>query len=256
MRAAALSLAALSALVLSIIAQPAEAAGFTCQDGAQAASVATLAAAAVRLTRDHALDILAIGSSSTQGVGATAPEKTYPARLKDLLSRAWPQVKLDIANAGIGGETAPQTLVRLKKALAEKRTDLVLWQVGTNDAVRGGDIAAFRAMVKEGIETVRASGAALVILDQQFFPTVKDLASYSRYVEAVAQIAADAKVPVISRFKQMRGWYERDAASFSGALASDGFHLSDAGYDCWARDMAKSLEAMVGTSRPVVAQSF
>ena len=256
MRAAAYRLAAFSAFVLSIVAQPAQAASFTCQEGVATPPLMTLAGAAARVARENALDILAIGSSSTEGVGATSREKSYPARLKALLARAWPQVKLDVVNAGIGGETAPETLARLKQALAQKRHDLVLWQVGTNDAVRGADIGAFRAMVKEGIESVRKAGSTLVILDQQFYPGIRDLSSYGRYVEAVAQMASEARVPVVSRFRQMRGWYEHDAGSFSGALASDGFHLSDAGYDCWARGVAAALEGMITPARPNIAFAF
>ena len=44
--------------------------------------------------------------------------------------------------------------------LAERHYDLVIWQVGTNDAVKGGDLDAFKSMVNDGIALVRNAGPA------------------------------------------------------------------------------------------------
>lgn len=221
-----------------------------------AAAGATLPVSLARMTQDRALDILAIGSSSTQGAGASSRDKTYPARLRSLLARTWPQVDVEIVNAGIGGETAPETLLRLKKALAERRYDLVIWQVGTNDAVRGGDVGSFKAMVAEGIEAVRGSGTGLVILDQQFYPTIRHPQRYRSFVEAVAEVARARSVPVLSRFAAMSGWHARDPDGFRDTLAADGFHMSDAGYDCLARGIAASFAGMAEAgNRPTVVHS-
>ena len=76
------------------------------------------------------LRILAIGSSSTEGIGASGKDKTYPARLGTLLREGLSGRSIEMVNAGIGGETAPQTLSRLKGALVDGRYDLVIWQVG------------------------------------------------------------------------------------------------------------------------------
>ena len=59
------------------------------------------------------LDILAIGSSSTEGVGASTPANAYPARLEAELEQRT-GVDFDVKNAGVGGELAAKTLERLK----------------------------------------------------------------------------------------------------------------------------------------------
>lgn len=234
----------------------AEAAPFECRPASMVEASAALPASIARLAQDRTLDVLAIGSSSTQGVGASSRDKSYPSRLHALLAQAWPQVDVEIVNAGIGGETAPQTLLRLKKALAERRYDLVIWQVGTNDAIRGGDIESFKAMVAEGIETVRDGGARLVILDQQFYPAIRNPQRYRSFVEAVSEVARAHSVPVLSRFAVMSGWHRHDPEAFRNTLAADGFHMSDTGYDCLARDMAASFTGMTeGRSRPALVQS-
>jgi lysophospholipase L1-like esterase len=99
---------------------------------------------------DGSVDILAIGSSSTEGIGASAPNMTYPAQLQADLAAALGE-KVAVTNAGIGGEAVAATLARLKILLKGEKPDLVIWQVGTNDAVGGDDEAAFRAEIEDGV---------------------------------------------------------------------------------------------------------
>ena len=70
-------------------------------------------------------------------------------------------------NAGIGGELAAKTLQRLKSALKSGWARLVIWQVGTNDAIVGVDEALFRATVESGVAAARAAGVPLVLIDPQ-----------------------------------------------------------------------------------------
>lgn len=233
----------------------AEAASFECRETPMMQAAIPLPAVAAKISGEHKLDILAIGSSSTEGIGASSKDKSYPARLQKLLGQSWPNAAISVTNAGIGGETAPQTIARLKRALSERRYDLVIWQVGTNDAVQGGDLTAFEAMVSDGIAAVRQAGSGLVILDPQYFPTVKDPERYRRFVEAIADTARSRSIPVLSRYNTMLDWHRRDANAFAAVLASDGFHMSDTGYDCLARDMAASLLGMTLPGRSHTAQA-
>ena len=82
------------------------------------------------------LDILAIGSSSTEGIGASSPANAYPARLEDELAKQ-DGIDAEVKNAGIAGELAAKTLQRLRSALKSGWAQLVIWQVGTNDAIVG-----------------------------------------------------------------------------------------------------------------------
>lgn len=253
---AAMRLLALPVIAAALsVGAPAQAAGFSCRETPIVRSNATLAPLSTKVAQGQSLAILAIGSSSTEGVGASAKDRTYPARLQALLTKAWPKSRIEIVNAGIGGETAPQTLARLKAALTARSYDLVIWQVGTNDAVTGGDLEAFKTMVADGVAMVREAGPALAILDPQYFPSIRDPQRYGAYVEAVSEVARREAVPVFARYAAMREWHRTDAEAFKAALWTDGFHMSDAGYDCLARDMANAMVGMAVPSRPVVASS-
>jgi acyl-CoA thioesterase I len=189
---------------------------------------------------DLPLRILAIGSSSTQGIGASAPNFTYPAQLQaDLISALGRQVAVE--NAGIGGETVSTTLARLKAALKTERPDLVIWQVGTNDAVRGDDEGQFRALVEEGVDIVREAKIPLVLLDQQFYPGIKDIGRYERFVRIVEDVGAERHAPVFPRYAMMKEWGAESPTLLRAMLWKDAFHMSDRGYGCLARDLAADV---------------
>jgi lysophospholipase L1-like esterase len=196
--------------------------------------------------------IVAIGSSSTEGVGASSKSAAYPAQLEGQLRAAWRLGNVEVENAGIGGETADQTIARLEASLA-KKPDLVIWQVGTNDAVRGGDETAFQAVVERGVRAARQAGVDLVLLDQQFYPGIKDLDRYQRFVRIVAQVGREYRVSVFSRFALMKGWASEGAAEIESMLAPDGFHMSDRGYDCLTRSLTRGIASLAPVSPAVAA---
>ena len=187
------------------------------------------------------LHILAIGSSSTQGIGASAPAFAYPARLAADLRTMW-GVRAEVRNAGVGGETARVTLARLKAALAAGGTDLVLWQVGTNDAVTGADNARFKATLDEGISAARAANTPIVLVDPQYYPGIKNAARYERYVASIDEAGEDRHVPVFSRYAMMKTWAKNSPRDLGAMLSPDRFHMADRGYACLALALASALE--------------
>jgi len=192
------------------------------------------------------LHILAIGSSSTEGVGATEYDKSYPARLySDLTADGWTRV--EVHNAGISGEVAEKTLVRLEAALAGRWPQLVIWQVGTNDALTGVDENRFRATVEEGARAAREAGAPIVLIDPQY--TLRERASprLGRYAAIVDQIAEEQRAPVVQRYASML--VLENSNLLAPMLAKDGLHMSDLGYDCLAWSLANLIEYAAGANR-------
>ena len=189
---------------------------------------------------DRTLDILAIGSSSTEGVGASSPANAYPAQLEDELTHE-SGMAVDVRNAGVGGELAAKTLQRLKNALKSRWAELVIWQVGTNDAIVGVDEALFRATVENGIAAARSAGVPLLLIGPQFTIKAPDEPRYERFVAIVNQIGALDHVPVLSRFAMMK---RRGAAL--AMLSKDGLHMNDLGYQCIAHALAEAIEGAAG----------
>ena len=186
-------------------------------------------------------DILAIGSSSTEGIGASSPANAYPARLEQELEKHT-GIDFDVKNAGIGGELAAKTLERLKSALKSGWARLVIWQVGTNDAIVGVDETLFRATVNAGVAAARAAGVPLVLVGPQFTLKSPDPVRYERFVKMVDDIGAADRVPVLSRYAMMKSWSAKGAKALALLLSGDGLHMSDLGYRCLAHALAEAIE--------------
>jgi acyl-CoA thioesterase-1 len=186
--------------------------------------------------------VLAIGSSSTEGIGAADRSHSYPAELERLLQGRLGMGAASVENAGVGGERADQTLKRLESAVAQSRYDLVIWQVGVNDALNASVAESeFVARLNAGIDAVQRSGAALLLLDQQWFPRIDGDERYARFVQLVSETAATRGVAVLSRWAMMRAMQAQDPALPGAMLSADQFHMNDRGYACLAGEIATQL---------------
>ena len=200
------------------------------------------------------VQILAIGSSSTEGVGASSSAYAYPSQLDAALEKVFPSANIEVQNAGVGGETAEATIARLEDALQHPRKpDLVIWQVGTNDAVKGGNEDQFQALLERGIAAVQRRNVDLILLDQQFYPMIPDLARYERYVQMVGTVAAKSNVGLFSRYEMMKEWAASSPAMLAAMLSKDRFHMGDHGYRCLAGALAQEIASAFG---PPLTQSM
>ncbi len=82
--------------------------------------------------------VLAFGDSLTAGYGL-ATGQSVPARLETALNAS--STKVTIHNAGVSGDTTAAGLARLNWVLASlpRKPDLVILELGANDALRGID---------------------------------------------------------------------------------------------------------------------
>jgi acyl-CoA thioesterase I len=193
-----------------------------------------------RLMQGAPVKIVAFGSSSTAGAGATTPENNYPNRLAAELKERFPGVPVQVINRGVGGEDAREMLARLDRDVRDERPDLVLWQVGTNALLREDGIALEGGMIREGLARMRAAGADVVLIDPQYAPKVLKDPDAEPMVALLSLIAADKGVPVFQRFALMRRWRER-GVPFEMSLSPDLLHMNDWSYRCFARNLANAL---------------
>lgn len=210
-------------------------------------SMGSLPHVASRLVAGEPVTIVAFGSSSTQGYGSTAPEFTYPNRLAAQLRRKYPTADITIVNAGKGGEDAPEMMKRLKTAVIDLRPDLVIWQVGTNAVLRNLDPDETMKLVEEGIGKIQAAGSDVVLIDPQYSPRVNEHAeSAGKMMKLLNKVAELRKVGVFPRFAVMKDWHEGQSIPFDNFVISDGLHMSDWGYACFAQLLGDDIIKSVG----------
>ncbi len=201
---------------------------------------------AARLRARMPIHVLAIGSSSTQGVGASSPAASYPALLQLALSKRFPGADVEVINAGKAGETADRTLERLNAELDRIKPDLVLWQVGTNDALSASvSEPKFEAVVERGLLSIERHKSDVLLVDPQFTKKIQDPARYERFVQTLERVAEKEHICLFSRYRLMKSLDTASATGVEPLLAPDGFHMNDAGYACMAERLAGEIEDLV-----------
>jgi lysophospholipase L1-like esterase len=211
-----------------------------------------LAKLSARLARHEEIKILAFGSSSTAGTGASRKEYNYPSRLEQELRILLPGLPVKVLNRGIGGEDVRQMLPRLDRDLAAEKPDLVLWQVGTNALLSERGVESQAPLIRDGLHKIDAAGAEVILMDPQYAPYVLRDPDARPMVALLAKIGAETGVPVFRRFALMQYWHEGREIAFSDILAPDLFHMNDWSYGCLARNLAAAL---VANARPAPSET-
>lgn len=201
-----------------------------------------------KLVAGQPVVIVAFGSSSTAGFGASSPEFNYPNRLAAQLRRQYPSADITVVNAGVGGEDAPEMMKRLQKEVIDAHPDLVIWQVGTNAVLRNLDPGETAKIVEEGISRIQASGGTdIVLVDPQYSPAVNQRAeSAGKMVKLLGKVAELRHVGIFPRFEVMRDWHEKQAIPVEGFVIADGLHMNDWGYACFAQLLGDDIIRSVG----------
>jgi acyl-CoA thioesterase-1 len=196
---------------------------------------------AARIERGEPLTIVAVGSSSTQGGGASAPDLSYPSRLAAELKDRFSSIDIRVINRGKGGEDVAEELARLDRDVIAERPDLVIWQVGTNAVLRRDDLATDRALIERGVAQLKQGGSAVVLMDLQYAPRVIVRPAYAEMEQLIANVAKSAQVGLFRRFEMMLHWQAAQPADAPKMIGPDGLHMTDRGYFCLAANLAKAL---------------
>ena len=195
-----------------------------------------------RAMRTHGpLGIVAIGSSSTAGAGASDLAHAYPALLGQELQQRWPGVAMTVTNKGIGGELAAQMLARFDRDVLSYRPQLVIWQTGSNHLLKSESIDGYAETLRDGISRLKAAQTDVVLMDPQFAPRILARRNYPSIVDSIAAVASDENVAVFSRFAVMRHWITSGQYKMQEIVSNDELHMNDLSYSCIARQLADSL---------------
>jgi lysophospholipase L1-like esterase len=141
-------------------------------------------------------------------------------------------------NRGISGELAADAAARMKNEVALEEPDLVLWQVGTNDALAYVPTAEFVAVVKDQIHWLKEHHVDVVLVGLQFAPQMMRDAHYVEIREMLRKLAAEENVPVVRFFEAMQ---IVKGAEESALPVPDEFERNEAGYNCLAQYVARAI---------------
>ena len=212
-------------------------------NASQAREPGGLARVAGKLGEQAPVRIIAFGSSSTEGIGASSPAATYPARLQADMSALFPDATIEVINRGIGGEDADDMSRRLPAILAEK-PDLVIWQTGSNDPLRDVPLERFVDETRAGIAAMQAAGVDVMLMEPQYCRKLASKPGSERYRDALRALGTEMGVPLVRRYDLMQSWVQHGLVSLAKMLSIDGMHMADAGYALLATDVAHQIVSL------------
>jgi lysophospholipase L1-like esterase len=214
----------------------------------------TLPRVAARLRAGEALKIVAIGSSSTGGAGASDRAHAYPAVLQQALGQRFPGSAILVVNKGVNGQRTPAMLARFERDVFAEDPDLVIWQLGTNSIIQKSGVAGSEALIRDGVARLRAAKLDIILIDPQFAPKVTADPDYPAMLDIIARVSRSERVLMFPRFAVMRHWISSGQATLQDILSRDGLHMNDLSYGCLGGLLADQIELAVrGEPRRLIA---
>jgi lysophospholipase L1-like esterase len=199
------------------------------------------------------ITIVAIGSSSTAGAGATSSDRSYPSRLQVELSEQFPRQQFKVINKGVNGEETKDMLRRFDASVVAEKPDLVLWQLGTNAVIRDHPVNDHGASIRDGLNKIKRAGADVILIDPQFAPKVIAKPDAATMVKLISTTAKAENVDLFQRYEVMRQWRDADKMAFESFVSADGLHMNDWSYGCLAKTLAIAIHE--AATRPVASAS-
>ena len=210
---------------------PAPAAERPMQAGEQ--PVRPVAEQPVKPAAEQPVKIVVLGDSLSAGLGLPA-DAAFPARLEQALKAKG--LAVEVANAGVSGDTASGGLARLDWSVPEG-TDAVILQLGANDMLRGIDPKVTRAALEEIVRRLVARRIAVLIAGMWAAPNLGP--DYGRDFEAIyADLAAKNGLLLYPFFLE-------GVAAMPGLNQRDGMHPTAAGIDAIVKRILPMVEALV-----------
>ena len=177
---------------------------------------------------------LPVGSAAVRrGAGS------YVHQIEKLLEQANKGIDVVTINRGVSGELAADAAVRIKTEVALMEPNLILWQVGTNDALASVPLDEFEATVTGTVRWLKEHKVDVVLVGLQFVPLMAQDEHYKAVRELLRRIAAQENVIIIRRYEATQ-FLTRAELVVAESLA-DELQQMEGGYECLAQYVARAI---------------
>jgi acyl-CoA thioesterase-1 len=181
------------------------------------------------------LKILAIGASPVlsrrvHGTGET---------VRQLLRKSVQGLDVVMINRGVSGELSAQAAQRIKNEVALTEPDLVLWQVGTNDALAYVPLDEFETTIVDTLAWLKEHKVDVVLVGLQYVDQMALDDNYRAVRDLLRKLAAKQNIMIVRRYEAQQ--FLARAESGGGGLVPDEFQRTEAGYVCLSQYMARAI---------------
>ena len=186
---------------------------------------------------ERAVRIVALGDSLTAGFGLSA-DAAFPAKLERALKAKG--LAVEIANAGVSGDTAAGGLARLDWSVPEG-TEAVIVELGANDMLRGADPKVTRAALEEIVRRLTERRIAILLAGMRAAPNLGS--DYGREFDVIySELAA--------KYGALLYPFFLDGVAAEAKLNQrDGLHPTAAGIDAIVARVLPKVEELLARVR-------
>lgn len=144
------------------------------------------------------LTILAMGGTSSSLRGPISGGNY--AVVERFLEATFKGLDVVIVHRGVSGELAADAGERIKMEVALASADLVLWQVGTADALAQVPVEDFRAALNAGVAWLKSHKIDVILVGLRYTRSMSTDPHYQRVRQAVDDVAKEQTVLRIGRY--------------------------------------------------------
>jgi hypothetical protein len=189
-----------------------------------------------RVTNDvktkHRLDISVVGSGSSVLSGPDGARSAYPARLEDVLKQRLVGTDVKVTAHVQSQETTATMVSGLGKVLSDDKPNLA-------DALTGVEPEDFHASLDEGVESIQAAGADVILMNMQYSPRTESMLDVSAFADVMRLVAQAHGALLFDRLAIMRYW--NDAGTFDLYTATKKYDMARRVHDCIGRALASQI---------------
>ena len=192
---------------------------------------------ATALQQRRKIKILAIGASSAALLG-TGRSGSRPL-LERILERTIKGLDIEVINRGFSGELAQAAGERMKVEVALNHPDLVLWQVGTNDALAQVPVEEFQRSVVDTLRWLKAHNVDVILVGLHYMKQLAKDPYYQAIRDSLRQVANAEHVLRIGRYEAMEVLAR--TLEGQGQVEQQDFGPTEENYNCMAQYLARTI---------------
>jgi acyl-CoA thioesterase I len=196
------------------------------------------------------IKIVAFGSSSTAGTGASSPKASYPNQFQAELQHLFPHSKITVVNKGVPGEDVREMMQRFQRDVLNEHPDLLIWQTGTNSALHHNKVSTYAGKLGHGLDQAEAAGIDVMLMTPQFSPRFEAVPNHQEFIDHIQAIAAVRHLPVLRRYTIMKYWLSSGAMTEAEMVSTDGLHQTDRSYHCLGVVAAEMVAGLAHRGAP------
>ena len=152
-----------------------------------------------------------------------------------------------VEHRSLPGDITADSIERFTALVTEIEPNLVVWQVGTNDALAKADVEPFTGALAEILEWLNKHDIDAVLLEPPYSSALVSDEHYTALRAAIRNSARRNGVSVVLRFEALQYLSQQRSEA-----ARNQFGLSELGYRCMAEHVALTISLSVLQPAPLV----